>query len=105
MNLKPKEIVEYLDEYIIGQFEAKKSIAVALRNRYRRLKLEKEMQEEVMPKNILMIGSTGVGKTEITRRLAKMMSVPVIKVEASQYTAVGFVGRDVEHMVRALRDS
>ena len=102
MNLKPKEIVEYLDEYIIGQFEAKKSIAVALRNRYRRLKLEKEMQEEVMPKNILMIGSTGVGKTEIARRMAKMMSVPFIKVEASKYTEVGFVGRDVESMVRDL---
>jgi len=102
MNLKPKEIVDYLDEYIIGQFEAKKSIAIALRNRYRRLQLDKEMQEEVMPKNILMIGSTGVGKTEIARRMAKMMSVPFIKVEASKYTEVGFVGRDVESMVRDL---
>ncbi|MDX1808114.1 MAG: HslU--HslV peptidase ATPase subunit [Sulfurospirillaceae bacterium] len=102
MNLKPKEIVNYLDEYIIGQFEAKKSIAIALRNRYRRLQLGKEMQEEVMPKNILMIGSTGVGKTEIARRMAKMMGLPFVKVEASKYTEVGFVGRDVESMVRDL---
>lgn len=102
MNLKPKEIVSYLDEYIIGQFEAKKSIAIALRNRYRRLQLDKEMQEEVMPKNILMIGSTGVGKTEIARRMAKMMGLPFVKVEASKYTEVGFVGRDVESMVRDL---
>ena len=102
MNLTPKEIVKYLDEYIIGQLEAKKSIAVALRNRYRRMQLSDEMQEEVMPKNILMIGSTGVGKTEIARRMAKMMSLPFIKVEASKYTEVGFVGRDVESMVRDL---
>ncbi|MDR2635602.1 MAG: HslU--HslV peptidase ATPase subunit [Campylobacteraceae bacterium] len=102
MNLTPKEIVAYLDEYIIGQFEAKKSIAIALRNRYRRLKLEPSIQEEVMPKNILMIGSTGVGKTEIARRLAKMMNLPFVKVEASKYTEVGFVGRDVESMVRDL---
>lgn len=102
MNLTPKEIVSYLDEYIIGQFEAKKAIAIALRNRYRRLQLDKEMQDEVMPKNILMIGSTGVGKTEIARRLAKMMNLPFIKVEASKYTEVGFVGRDVESMVRDL---
>ncbi|MDR2342549.1 MAG: HslU--HslV peptidase ATPase subunit [Campylobacteraceae bacterium] len=102
MNLTPKEIVAYLNEYIIGQFEAKKAIAIALRNRYRRMKLEKEMQDEVMPKNILMIGSTGVGKTEIARRLAKMMNLPFVKVEASKYTEVGFVGRDVESMVRDL---
>jgi ATP-dependent HslUV protease ATP-binding subunit HslU len=102
MNLTPKEIVTYLDEYIIGQFEAKKAIAIALRNRYRRLRLESSMQEEVMPKNILMIGSTGVGKTEIARRLAKMMNLPFVKVEASKYTEVGFVGRDVESMVRDL---
>jgi ATP-dependent HslUV protease ATP-binding subunit HslU len=100
--LTPKEIVRYLDEYIIGQKDAKKAIAVALRNRYRRMQLEKEMQEEIMPKNILMIGSTGVGKTEIARRLAKMMKLPFIKVEASKYTEVGFVGRDVESMVRDL---
>jgi len=102
MNMTPKEIVSYLDEYIIGQFDAKKAIAIALRNRYRRLQLDSEMQEEVMPKNILMIGSTGVGKTEIARRLAKMMALPFVKVEASKYTEVGFVGRDVESMVRDL---
>ena len=102
MNLTPKQTVAYLDEYIIGQFNAKKLIAIALRNRYRRLKLEGEMAEEVMPKNILMIGSTGVGKTEIARRMAKMLSLPFIKVEASKYTEVGFVGRDVESMVRDL---
>ena len=102
MNLTPKETVKYLDEYIIGQFEAKKTIAIALRNRYRRMKLSSEMQNEIIPKNILMIGSTGVGKTEIARRLAKMMSLPFVKVEASKYTEVGFVGRDVESMVRDL---
>jgi ATP-dependent HslUV protease ATP-binding subunit HslU len=102
MNLTPKEIVAYLDQYIIGQFEAKKAIAIALRNRYRRLQLDSQMQEEIMPKNILMIGSTGVGKTEIARRLAKMMNLPFIKVEASKYTEVGFVGRDVESMIRDL---
>jgi len=102
MNLTPKEIVSYLNEYIIGQKDAKKAIAIALRNRYRRMKLPKEMQDEIMPKNILMIGSTGVGKTEIARRLAKMLSLPFIKVEASKYTEVGFVGRDVESMIRDL---
>lgn len=100
--MTPKEIVAYLDEYIIGQTEAKKSIALALRTRYRRMRLKGEMQQEIMPKNILMIGSTGVGKTEISRRLAKMMRVPFIKVEASKFTEVGFVGRDVESMVRDL---
>ncbi|CAE10371.1 HslU--HslV peptidase ATPase subunit [Wolinella succinogenes] len=100
--MTPKEIVAYLDEYIIGQKEAKKRVAIALRNRYRRMKLSKEMQEEVIPKNILMIGSTGVGKTEIARRMARMMGLPFIKVEASKYTEVGFVGRDVESMVRDL---
>jgi len=102
MNLTPKEIVAYLDEYIIGQFNAKKAIAIALRNRYRRLQLSGVMADEVMPKNILMIGSTGVGKTEIARRMAKMFSLPFVKVEASKYTEVGFVGRDVESMVRDL---
>jgi ATP-dependent HslUV protease ATP-binding subunit HslU len=101
-NLKPKEIVAYLDKYVIGQHEAKKTIAIALRNRYRRLQLAPEMQQDVTPKNILMIGSTGVGKTEIARRLAKMMALPFIKVEASKYTEVGFVGRDVESMIRDL---
>ena len=102
MNLTPKEIVEYLDKYVISQNDAKKTIALALRTRYRRMQLDSEMQREITPKNILMIGSTGVGKTEISRRLAKMMSVPFIKVEASKYTEVGFVGRDVESMVRDL---
>ncbi|AFH99227.1 ATP-dependent protease ATP-binding subunit HslU [Helicobacter pylori Shi169] len=102
MNMTPREIVAYLDEYIIGQKEAKKSIAIAFRNRYRRLQLEKSLQEEITPKNILMIGSTGVGKTEIARRIAKIMKLPFVKVEASKYTEVGFVGRDVESMVRDL---
>ncbi|GAA9741216.1 HslU--HslV peptidase ATPase subunit [Helicobacter pylori] len=102
LNVTPREIVAYLDEYIIGQKEAKKSIAIAFRNRYRRLQLEKSLQEEITPKNILMIGSTGVGKTEIARRIAKIMKLPFVKVEASKYTEVGFVGRDVESMVRDL---
>ncbi|GAA8982887.1 HslU--HslV peptidase ATPase subunit [Helicobacter pylori] len=102
LNMTPREIVTYLDEYIIGQKEAKKSIAIAFRNRYRRLQLEKSLQEEITPKNILMIGSTGVGKTEIARRIAKIMKLPFVKVEASKYTEVGFVGRDVESMVRDL---
>ncbi|RKV47278.1 HslU--HslV peptidase ATPase subunit [Helicobacter pylori] len=102
LNMTSREIVAYLDEYIIGQKEAKKSIAIAFRNRYRRLQLEKSLQEEITPKNILMIGSTGVGKTEIARRIAKIMELPFVKVEASKYTEVGFVGRDVESMVRDL---
>ncbi len=102
MNMTPQEIVTYLDQHIIGQANAKKMIALALRTRYRRLRLDPSLQEEITPKNILMIGSTGVGKTEISRRLAKLMQLPFIKVEASKYTEVGFVGRDVESMVRDL---
>jgi len=102
MNMTPKQTVAYLDEYIIGQDDAKKTIAIALRTRYRRMQLEEKLQDEIMPKNILMIGSTGVGKTEIARRLAKLMNLPFIKVEASKYTEVGFVGRDVESMIRDL---
>jgi len=101
-NLTPKEIVLFLDKYVIGQKNAKKTIAVALRNRYRRIQLTPELQKDVMPKNILMIGSTGVGKTEIARRLSTMMRLPFVKVEASKYTEVGFVGRDVESMIRDL---
>lgn len=101
-NLTPKEIVSHLDRYVIGQDDAKRTIAVALRNRFRRMQLGEDMQQDVTPKNILMIGSTGVGKTEIARRLAKMMNLPFIKVEASKYTEVGFVGRDVESMIRDL---
>ncbi len=102
MNMTPKQTVAYLDEYVIGQDDAKKTIAIALRTRYRRMQLDEKLQDEIMPKNILMIGSTGVGKTEIARRLAKLMNLPFIKVEASKYTEVGFVGRDVESMVRDL---
>lgn len=102
MDMTPKQIVAYLDDYIIGQNNAKKTIALALRNRYRRMRVDPNLQEEIMPKNILMIGNTGVGKTEIARRLAKMMGLPFVKVEASKYTEVGFVGRDVESMIRDL---
>jgi ATP-dependent HslUV protease ATP-binding subunit HslU len=100
--MTPQQIVAYLDEYVIGQHDAKRTIAVALRNRWRRMQLDEQMQREIVPKNILMIGSTGVGKTEIARRLSRMMRLPFIKVEASKYTEVGFVGRDVESMIRDL---
>ncbi|MFS1513208.1 ATP-dependent protease ATPase subunit HslU [Chengkuizengella sp. SCS-71B] len=100
--LTPKQIVEELDKYIVGQKNAKKSVAVALRNRYRRSQLEENMREEIVPKNILMIGPTGVGKTEIARRLAKLVDAPFIKVEATKFTEVGYVGRDVESMIRDL---
>lgn len=101
-DLTPKQIVERLDQYIIGQTKAKRSVAVALRNRTRRLKLPEDLRDEIAPKNILMIGPTGVGKTEIARRLAKLCGAPFIKVEATKYTEVGYVGRDVESMVRDL---
>ncbi|MBR6025477.1 MAG: ATP-dependent protease ATPase subunit HslU [Firmicutes bacterium] len=103
--MTPKEIVAELDKYIIGQESAKKSVAVALRNRYRRNLLPEEMKEEITPKNILMMGPTGVGKTEIARRLAKLMDAPFVKVEATKFTEVGYVGRDVETMVRDLMEA
>ncbi|HLR61834.1 MAG TPA: HslU--HslV peptidase ATPase subunit [Lentibacillus sp.] len=102
MDYTPKQIVEQLDQYIVGQSEAKKSVSVALRNRYRRMKLDEKIKDEIVPKNILMIGPTGVGKTEIARRLANMVSAPFVKVEATKFTEVGYVGRDVESMVRDL---
>ena len=101
-HLTPKQIVKELDKYIIGQDEAKKAVAIALRNRYRRNMLDKEMQDEITPKNIIMVGPTGVGKTEIARRLSKLMNAPFIKVEATKFTEVGYVGRDVESMIRDL---
>ena len=100
--MTPREIVNALDRYIIGQEEAKRAVAIALRNRYRRSCLSPELREEITPKNIIMLGPTGVGKTEIARRLAKLVDAPFIKVEASKYTEVGYVGRDVESMVRDL---
>ena len=104
-QLTPKQITEHLDRYIVGQKDAKKSVAVALRNRYRRSLLSDEMKNEVIPKNILMIGPTGVGKTEIARRIAKLTNAPFIKVEATKFTEVGYVGRDVESMVRDLTEA
>lgn len=104
MELSPKQIVEELDKYIIGQTNAKKAVAIAIRNRYRRSKLSPELREEITPKNIIMKGPTGVGKTEIARRLAKLIKAPFIKVEATKYTEVGYVGRDVESMIRDLVD-
>src|SRR5512141_1665860 len=103
-ELTPREIVRELDKYVIGQAGAKRAVAIALRNRIRRQKLEAEMAEEVIPKNILMMGPTGVGKTELARRLAKLASSPFLKVEASKFTEVGYVGRDVESMIRDLVD-
>ncbi|WP_170066339.1 ATP-dependent protease ATPase subunit HslU [Neomoorella humiferrea] len=102
MNLTPRQIVAELDRYIVGQEEAKKCVAIALRNRYRRQKLDKDLRDEVLPKNIIMIGPTGVGKTEIARRLARLVGAPFLKVEATRFTEVGYVGRDVESMIREL---
>ncbi len=105
MELSPKQIVSELDKYIIGQNDAKKAVAIALRNRYRRSKLPQEMREEITPKNIIMQGPTGVGKTEIARRLAKLVKAPFVKVEATKFTEVGYVGRDVESIIRDLAEA
>ena len=104
MDLSPKQIVYKLDKYIIGQDEAKKAVAIALRNRYRRAQLPTEIREEITPKNIIMKGPTVVGKTEIARRLAKLVKAPFVKVEATKYTEVGYVGKDVEGMIRDLAE-
>ncbi|HLS58180.1 MAG TPA: AAA family ATPase, partial [Paracoccaceae bacterium] len=104
-DLTPREIVSELDRFIIGQREAKRAVAVALRNRWRRKQLPEDIREEVYPKNILMIGPTGVGKTEISRRLARLARAPFLKVEATKFTEVGYVGRDVEQIVRDLVDA
>ena len=101
-DFSPREIVSELDRFIIGQDDAKRAVAIALRNRWRRLQLDDKLREEVLPKNILMIGPTGVGKTEISRRLARLAGAPFIKVEATKFTEVGYVGRDVEQIVRDL---
>jgi len=104
-ELTPKQIVKELDKYIIGQSKAKKAVAIAMRNRWRRQQVSGYMRDEIMPNNIIMIGSTGVGKTEISRRLAALTSAPFVKVEASKFTEVGYVGRDVESMIRDLMDT
>ena len=101
-SLSPREIVSELDRYVVGQNKAKRAVAIALRNRWRRQALKGEMKDEVLPKNILMIGPTGVGKTEISRRLSKLAQAPFVKVEATRFTEVGYVGRDVEQIVRDL---
>src|SRR4030065_518003 len=99
-NFTPREIVSELDKYIVGQKDAKRSVAIALRNRWRRQQVPDPLRDEIAPKNIIMIGPTGVGKTEIARRLAKLAQAPFLKIEASKFTEVGYVGRDVETMVR-----
>jgi ATP-dependent HslUV protease ATP-binding subunit HslU len=104
-SLTPKQIAAELDRHIVGQSDAKRAVAIALRNRWRRMQLDPELRDEVSPKNILMIGPTGVGKTEIARRLAKLANAPLIKVEATKFTEVGYVGRDVESIVRDLADT
>ena len=101
-NLTPRQIVEELDKYIIGQDDAKKNVAIALRNRWRRMNADEDIRSEIIPNNILMIGTTGVGKTEIARRLARIAQAPFVKVEATKFTEVGYVGRDVEGMIRDL---
>ena len=101
-NFSPREIVSELDRFIVGQNEAKKAVAVALRNRWRRMQVSEHLREEIVPKNILMVGPTGVGKTEISRRLAKLAKAPFIKVEATKFTEIGYVGRDVESIIRDL---
>jgi len=103
-ELTPGNIVEELDKYIIGQTDAKRAVAIALRNRWRRQQVEGVLKDEILPNNIILIGPTGVGKTEISRRLAKLAAAPFIKVEASKFTEVGYVGRDVESMIRDLTD-
>ena len=102
LNMTPQETVDALDRYIIGQTDAKKAVAVALRNRWRRLQLVEDLKDEILPKNIIMIGATGIGKTEIARRISRLVNAPFLKVEASKFTEVGYVGRDVESMVRDL---
>ncbi|CUS80386.1 ATP-dependent protease HslVU, ATPase subunit [Candidatus Kryptonium thompsonii] len=103
-DLTPEEIVKELDKYIVGQEQAKRAVAIALRNRWRRQQVPQELREEITPNNIILIGPTGVGKTEIARRLAKLANAPFVKVEASKFTEVGYVGRDVESMIRELVD-
>src|ERR1700754_1300171 len=103
-DFSPREIVSELDRFIVGQTEAKRAVSIALRNRWRRQQLEGSLREEVLPKNILMVGPTGVGKTEIARRLAKLANAPFLKVEATKFTEVGYVGRDVESIVRDLTE-
>src|SRR5438128_7500233 len=103
-SFSPREIVSELDRFIVGQNEAKRAVAIALRNRWRRQQLAPELRDEVLPKNILMIGPTGVGKTEIARRLARLAQAPFLKVEATKFTEVGYVGRDVESMIRDLTE-
>ena len=102
VSFSPREIVSELDRYVIGQADAKKAVAIALRNRWRRQELPDDLREEVLPKNILMVGPTGVGKTEISRRLSKLSEAPFIKVEATKFTEVGYVGKDVEQIIRDL---
>src|SRR5690554_7206673 len=102
MSMTPREIVHELNRHIVGQDDAKRAVAIALRNRWRRMQLSADLRDEVFPKNIIMIGPTGVGKTEIARRLAKLVNAPFVKIEATKFTEVGYVGRDVETMVRDL---